>query len=128
MLEAAREEEQNRIINLLKEERIYTPGLEPLIENYLDAAMIYKNVLSQWEDEAFAPTKTHENKAGAINVVKNPLAQQVEVWSDKKNKMLDMLGLTNKNKPKSANNAKNIAENEPKDELAKHRTKWRNSG
>ena len=42
--------------------------------------------------------KTHKNKAGATNEMKHPLAQQVETWNDKKNKMLESLGMTNKGK------------------------------
>ena len=30
--------------------------------------------------------------------MKHPLAQQVETWNDKKNKMLEALGMTNKGK------------------------------
>ena len=129
MLDAARDEERNRIIKLLTDEGNFTPSLEPLIENYLDAFIIYKNMFDAWKDDGFAPTKTHENKAGAKNEMKHPLAQQVETWNDKKNKMLESLGMTNKGKSaqKTSKNAENIQSNEPKDELAAHRNKWRKS-
>ncbi|WP_255258130.1 P27 family phage terminase small subunit [Bacillus sp. AFS018417] len=127
MLDIARDEERKRITKLLTDEDLFTPSLEPLIENYLDAFIIYKNMFDAWKDEGFAPTKTHENKAGAINEMKHPLAQQVETWNDKKNKMLESLGMTNKGKSvqKTTKNTENIPSNEPKDELAAHRAKWR---
>ena len=127
MLDVARDEERNRIIKLLTDEDNFTPSLEPLIDNYLDAFIIYKTMFEEWEADGFAPTKTHKNKAGAVNEMKHPLAQQVETWNDKKNKMLEALGMTNKGKSvqKTPKNAGNIQSNEPEDELAAHRNKWR---
>ncbi|MED2754588.1 P27 family phage terminase small subunit [Bacillus thuringiensis] len=127
MLDIAREEERNRIIQLLTDEDNFTPSLEPLIDNYLDAFIIYKTMFDEWKDGGFAPTKMHKNKAGATNEMKHPLGQYVETWNDKKNKMLEALGMTNKGKSvqKPPKNAENTQSNEPKDELAAHREKWR---
>ncbi|PEA05422.1 terminase small subunit [Bacillus cereus] len=129
MLDVARDEERKRIVNLLTAEGIFTPSLEPLMDNYLDAFIIYKTMFEEWKADGFAPTKTHKNKAGAVNEMKHPLAQQVETWNDKKNKMLEALGMTNKGKSvqKTPKNAENIQTDEPKDELAAHRNKWRKS-
>lgn len=130
MLDIARAEEENRIVNLLKDEGIFTPSLQPLIENYLDAFVIYKKMFEAWMDEGFPQTKLHENKAGAINEMKHPLAGQVETWLDKKNKMLESLGMTNKGKSvqKSEKSSENKESIEQIDELAAHRKKWRGSG
>ncbi|OUB37581.1 terminase small subunit [Bacillus thuringiensis serovar yunnanensis] len=129
MLDVARDEERKRIVNLLTDEGIFTPSLEPLMDNYLDAFIIYKTMFEEWKDDGFPPTKTHKNKAGATNEMKHPLAQQVETWNDKKNKMLEALGMTNKGKSvqKASKNEKNSSSHEPKDELAAHRAKWRKS-
>ncbi|WP_142343348.1 P27 family phage terminase small subunit [Bacillus cereus] len=129
MLDVARDEERKRIVNLLIDEGKFTPSLEPLIENYLDAFIIYKTMFEEWKADGFSPTKTHKNKAGAVNEMKHPLAQQVETWNDKKNKMLEALGMTNKGKSvqKTQKNNENIQSNEPQDELAAHREKWRKS-
>ena len=60
--------------------------------------------------------------------MKHPLAQQVETWNDKKNKMLEALGMTNKGKSvQKHKNNENMQSNEPQDELAAHREKWRKS-
>ncbi|EKS8366928.1 P27 family phage terminase small subunit [Bacillus thuringiensis] len=129
MLDVARDEERKGIVNLLTDEGKFTPSLEPLIENYLDAFIIYKTMFEEWKADGFSPTKTHKNKAGAVNEMKHPLAQQVETWNDKKNKMLEALGMTNKGKSvqKTQKNNENIQSNEPQDELAAHREKWRKS-
>ncbi|MDI6529657.1 P27 family phage terminase small subunit [Bacillus mycoides] len=129
MLDVARDEERNRIIKLLTAEELFTPSLEPLIDNYLDAFIIYKSMFDEWKLDGFAAIKTHKNKAGATNEMKHPLAQQVETWNDKKNKMLDALGMTNKGKSvqKMPKSAENNQSSEPKDELAAHRNKWRKS-
>ncbi|MDF9622614.1 P27 family phage terminase small subunit [Bacillus cereus] len=129
MLDVARDEERKRIAKLLTDEGIFTPSLEPLLDNYLDAFIIYKSMFEEWREDGFSPTKTHQNKAGAINEMKHPLAQQVETWNDKKNKMLEALGMTNKGKSlqKASQNEKNSLSHEPKDELAAHRAKWRKS-
>ncbi|OLR26289.1 P27 family phage terminase small subunit [Bacillus cereus] len=127
MLDVARDEERKRIVNLLTDEGNFTPSLEPLLDNYLDAFMIYKAMFEEWKVEGFSPTKKHQNKAGAVNEMKHPLAQQVETWNDKKNKMLEALGMTNKGKSvqKPLKNDQNKGQNEPQDELATHREKWR---
>ena len=79
-LEKARIEERKSIKEKLEKEELYSPSIEPLIENYLDAFVIYKSMYEEWKKEGFPPTKLHENKAGAINEMKHPLAQHVETW------------------------------------------------
>ncbi|MED2777747.1 terminase small subunit, partial [Bacillus thuringiensis] len=54
MLDVARDEERKRIVNLLTDDGIFTPSLEPLIENYLDAFIIYKTMFDEWKDGGFA--------------------------------------------------------------------------
>lgn len=129
ILQDARTIEENRIITLLKSEDIFTPALQPLIDNYLDAFIIYKKMFDTWQEEGFPQTKLHENKAGAINEMKHPLAGQVETWLDKKNKMLESLGLTNKSKGVAKTKTEDKKEQTTQvDELALHRQKWRGSG
>lgn len=124
ILDEVRADEESRIISLLKEDDLYQKSLTPLIENYLDAFVIYKTMYEKWRDAGFPPTKSHQNKAGAINEMKHPLAQQVETWNDKKNKLLDLLGMTNKGKSvQKATNKQPV--NATVDELAAHRNKWR---
>lgn len=129
-LEAARVEERKSIKEKLEKEELYSPSVDPLIENYLDAFIIYKSMYEEWRDKGFPPTKLHENKAGAINEMKHPLAQHVETWNDKKNKMLDALGMTNKRKivPKAENNDEKNPSLSTISSLENHRNKWRNSG
>lgn len=124
ILDEARADEELRIMELLKEEGLYQKSLTPLIENYLDAFVIYKTMYDKWLDLGFPPTKTHTNKAGAVNEMKHPLSQQVETWNEKKNKLLDLMGMTNKGKSvqKAPNNQ---PVNATVDELAAHRNKWR---
>ena len=66
ILDVAREEERNRIIKLLTDDENFTPSLEPLIENYLDAFIIYKTMFDEWKADGFA--------------LQNP---QEQGWSDK---------------------------------------------
>ncbi|WP_339000229.1 P27 family phage terminase small subunit [Lactococcus garvieae] len=129
-LEAARVEERKSIKEKLENEELYSPSVDPLIENYLDAFIIYKSMYEEWRDKGFPPTKLHENKAGAINEMKHPLAQHVETWNDKKNKMLDALGMTNKRKivPKAENSDEKKPSLSTISSLENHRNKWRNSG
>ena len=92
----------------------------------------YKYML--WKEKGFPETQKTTNKAGATNNSKHPLAQQVEVWADKKMKALDLLGLTNKSKTgrqitggstARADEEMKRPEEKPVDELAEHRKKWR---
>ena len=130
------EVEKNRILKIMRDADIYTLTLDPLIESYLDIFEIYSTMHLQWKEKGFPATQRHTNKAGATNNSKHPLAQQVETWSEKKTKALDMLGLTNKSKSgKVVTGGSSVGKNEkmqkpveqPKDELAEHRKKWRNS-
>lgn len=89
--------ERKRITEILKLTGRYTDALNPLIDTYLDAHEIYCIKYSEWKDAEFKATKIHTNKKGARNEVKHPFAQQVEVWMDKKTKLLGQLGLDAKN-------------------------------
>lgn len=130
LLEVARDEERSRIKKMLTDDELFTPSIEPLIENYLDAFVIYKKMYDEWKEKGFPPTTLHENKAGAINEMKHPLAQYVETWNDRKNKMLDALGMTNKRKiaPKAEKSGEKSTKIQSIDKLQDHRDKWRNSG
>ncbi|WP_456273619.1 P27 family phage terminase small subunit [Bacillus sp. AK031] len=127
------EAEKNRILKLMRDADIYTLTLDPLIESYLDIFEIYQTMYVDWKDKGFPATQRHTNKAGATNHSKHPLAQQVEVWSDKKTKALDMLGLTNKSKSSkvvtggsSVRKDEEMKKPEAKvSELDAHRQKWR---
>ena len=130
------EAEKNRILKIMRDADIYTLTLDPLIESYLDIYEIYMTMYIQWKDKGFPATQRHTNKAGATNNSKHPLAQQVETWSDKKTKALDLLGLTNKSKAgKFVTGGSSVRKDEemekPKEivsELEAHRNKWRKKG
>lgn len=92
-----KEFERKRIEEILKSLGKFTPALNPLIEMYLDTCEVYQIKYLEWKDTGFKSTKQHTNKTGARNEIKHPLAQQVEVWSDKKTKLLNQLGLDMKN-------------------------------
>lgn len=93
-----KEKERKRIEEILKTTGDYTAALHPLIETYLDAYEVYYIKHSEWREEGFKATKIHTNKSGARNEIKHPLAQQVEVWMDKKARLLNQLGLDSKNR------------------------------
>lgn len=128
------EAEKNRILRIMRDADIYTLTLDPLIETYLDAYEIYQTMYIEWKEKGFPATSRHTNKAGATNNSKHPLAQQVESWSLKKAKYLDLLGLTNKSKTgKIVTGGSSVRKNEELEkpvpvvnELEKHRSKWRN--
>lgn len=126
--------EKERILKILRDADLYQQSLDPLIESYLDIFEIYQMMHMQWKDKGFPATQRHTNKAGATNNQKHPLAQQVEIWSEKKTKALDLLGLTNKAKSaRVVTGGSKVKANEtiekpvaPEvDELAAHRSKWR---
>ncbi|MCU5339291.1 P27 family phage terminase small subunit [Bacillus cereus] len=127
------EAEKNRILKIMRDADIYTLTLDPLIESYLDIFEIYQTMYIEWKEKGFPATQRHTNKVGATNNSKHPLAQQVETWSDKKTKALDLLGLTNKSKPgKIVTGGTSVRKDEelkkPKakvSELDEHRNKWR---
>ena len=50
-LEAARIEERKSIKEKLEKEELYSPSVDPLIENYLDAFIIYKSMYEEWRDK-----------------------------------------------------------------------------
>ncbi|MGG0185153.1 P27 family phage terminase small subunit [Bacillus rhizoplanae] len=128
------EAEKNRILKIMRDADIYTLTLDSLIESYLDIYEIYMTMYLQWKEKGFPATQRHTNKAGATNNSKHPLPQQVETWSDKKTKALDLLGLTNKYKPgKIVTGGSSVRKDEelqkPKatvSPLDVHRNKWRN--
>lgn len=130
------EAEKNRILKVMRDSDIYTITLDPLIESYLDIYEVYMTMFIQWKEKGFPATQRHTNKAGATNNSKHPLAHQVETWSDKKTKALDLLGLTNKSNPKlkvtgGSTARKNEEVEKPTakvSELDAHRNKWRNKG
>jgi len=127
------EVEKERLLKIMRDADIYTLTLDPLIESYLDIFEIYQTMFVEWKDKGFPSTQRHTNKAGATNNSKHPLAQQVETWSDKKTKALDLLGLTNKSKAGrivtgGSSVGKNTEMAKPTavvSELDAHRTKWR---
>ncbi|AFQ18734.1 P27 family phage terminase small subunit [Bacillus thuringiensis] len=127
------EAEKNRILKIMRDADIYTLTLDPLIESYLDIFEVYMTMFIEWKEKGFPATQQHTNKAGATNNSKHPLAQQVETWSDKKTKALDLLGLTNRAKAgRQITGGSSVRKDEelqkPKakvSELDKHRAKWR---
>ncbi|OAK72676.1 P27 family phage terminase small subunit [Lederbergia galactosidilytica] len=128
------EAEKDRILKIMLEADIYTKTLDPLIESYLDIFEIYQTMFIEWKDKGFPSTQRHTNKAGATNNSKHPLAQQVETWSEKKTKALDLLGLTNKGRNgngvtggSSVRKDEKMEKPEKKvSQLDAHRNKWRN--
>lgn len=130
-LEEQKELERKRIMDILQKTDLYNITLDPLIELYLDAHEIYLSKYEAWRAKAFPETKRHTNKAGATNQTKHPLAQQVETWSLKKAKYLEMLGLSNKKVARNQVIGGGRVEEMDKppeqpevDELAAHRVKW----
>lgn len=129
------EAEKQRILKIMRDADIYTLTLDPLIESYLDAYEIYNLKHLEWKEKGCPETQRHTNKAGATNNSKHPLAQQVEVWFDKKLKCLEKLGLTSNAKlgkfvtgGSSVRKDDEMKKPEAKvDELTSHRNKWRNA-
>ncbi len=129
------EAEKERVLKILRDADMYTHSLDPMIEAYLDIFEIYQTMHMQWKEKGFPATQRHTNKAGATNNQKHPLAQQVEIWTEKKTKALDQLGLTNKSKSakvvtggstvKKHDETMTKPVEQPTDELAAHRAKWR---
>lgn len=90
------EAERKRLLFILEKTEIYSRLLDPLIEIYLDDFRVYKIMYKRWQDKGFPATQTYTNKNGAKNTVKHPLSVQVDIWSDKKIRALERLGMTNK--------------------------------
>ena len=67
----------------MRKSDLYTITLDPLIESYLDILKFTNTNTCCGKKKDFLKPKT-TNKAGATNNSKHPLAQQVEVWADKK--------------------------------------------
>lgn len=126
--------EKERILHILNESDLYDITLDPLIDAYLDVFEIYQSKYIEWKDKGFPATMRMKNNAGSTNNTKHPLAQQVEVWADKRMKALDLLGLTNKKQQGKKVVAKTTAREDeeikrPDDptitDLEAHRNKWR---
>ena len=66
----------------MRKSDLYTITLDPLIESYLDI-LKFTNTNTCCGKKGFP--ETQNNKQGwSYNNSKHPLAQQVEVWADKK--------------------------------------------
>ena len=126
--------ERARIILLIDDPEKNGVVLASAIDNYLEIFEIYQTFYVDWKDKGFKATEKHTNQAGHSNLQKHPLAQQVEVWTEKKMKAMDMLGLTAKHKARINPNdtvppkvvpREETTEEEEKDELSKHRQKWK---
>ncbi|MDI3410040.1 terminase small subunit [Bacillus sonorensis] len=92
-LKKIRADEEGKILAWLKEAGTYSETLTPLINTYLDAHVIYTQMYEEWRDEGFPATRLHQNKAGAVNEMKHPLAQQVADWNTKKASCLNSSAL-----------------------------------
>lgn len=128
------ESEKKRVLEIMRKSDIYTITLDPLLESYLDIFEVYQYKYLLWKEKGFPETKTTKSADAAPKITKHPLAQQVEVWTDKKMKALDLLGLTNKSRMgrqitggSTAKKNEEITrpEEKPVDELKAHREKWR---
>lgn len=95
-LNKIRKDEHEKIVGLLKAIGTYSTSLTPLIETYLDAYVVYTVMYEEWRNDGFQATIMYVNKAGHINEMKHPLAQQVADWNSKISKLLELLGLTPK--------------------------------
>ncbi len=88
--------ERVRVLEILNQTDTYSILLNPLIDSYIDAFRVYETMYKRWRDKGFPETDVYENKNGAKNAVKHPLSVQVDIWSEKKLKALERLGMTNK--------------------------------
>lgn len=132
------EAERKRLLFILKKADIYSQILDPLIDSYMNTFEVYEIMWKRWKDKGFPETQVYENKNGARNAVKNPLSVQVDIWSEKKLKALERLGMTNKAMTKrvitggsTVDTSTGHAEQRPGeqvDELQARREKWRNRG
>ncbi|MCW3778503.1 terminase small subunit [Lactobacillus sp. PFC-70] len=129
------EAERKRLLFLLRDADVYSQILDPLIDSYLDTFEVYEIMYKRWKDKGFPETQVYENKNGAKNAVKHPLSVQVDIWSEKKLRALDKLGMTNKALMQrvvtggstidtNTGNAESSA-SKPIDELQKRRERWR---
>lgn len=115
------EAERKRLLFILEKTDVYTQLLDPLIETYLDDFRVYTIMYKRWQDKGFPATETYVNKNGAKNAVKHPLSVQVDIWSDKKLKVLERLGMTNKalaQKVITGGTTVNVATHEAEKEVA----------
>lgn len=95
-LEQSVDSERKRLLQIMQDADVYSIILDPLIESYIDTFRIYTLMYNRWADKGFPATAKYENKSGAINNVKHPLSVQVDIWSERKLKALEKLGMTNK--------------------------------
>ncbi len=70
----------------------YKPCDDQLIDLYCKQRKLYEDMLKQLRKEGF--TIEYTNKAGATNLVKNPLAIEVTKTAQVLNQLLKSLGLT----------------------------------
>ena len=128
--------QKEQIIEDMTQSGIYSKILNPMINSYLEIYEVYITMFSRWRDLGFPETQSYTNKSGATNDSKHPLAQMVEVWSEKQMKALEKLGLTNRSLISMqliGGNSKNPkydeVMNRPKEKvisvLDEHRKKWR---
>lgn len=88
--------EKARVLEIMRAADVYNPILDPLIETYLDTVRVYTLLYRRWQKQAFPIETKHTNQGGATNTTKKVLAQEVEIWGDKKLRALERLGLTSK--------------------------------
>lgn len=127
------QKERNRIIALIDDPEKNGVSLASAIDNYLEIFEIYQTFYVDWKDKGFPARQKHVNQGGHTNWHKHSTAQLVEVWSDKKMKAMDMLGLTAKHKARINPNdtvppkvvSGEVEEETPQDELSQHRQKWK---
>lgn len=128
------DKERQRVLELLRTTDTYTVLLDPAIDSYLDTFRVYTLMYERWRDTGFRATMKFQNKNGAKNEIKHPLAQLVDTWSDKKMRALERLGMTNKALAKkvitggtTVNTSTGEAEADPSsaDPLKAHREKFK---
>ncbi|GEK06144.1 P27 family phage terminase small subunit [Schleiferilactobacillus harbinensis] len=126
--------EKDRILEIMRDADIYSPILDPMIETYLDTFRAYTMFYRRWQRMAFPIETKHTNQGGNTNYTKKVLAQEVEIWGDKKMRALERLGLTNKAVPikiqtgattvDTQGNVEKETESEPPNELQAWRNKY----
>lgn len=123
--------EKSRVLDIMQTGDIYNPILDPMIETYLDTFRVYTLLYRRWRKQAFPIETRHTNQGGNTNASKKVLAQEVEIWGDKKLRALERLGLTNKAIPVKVNtggttvNTRGEVEDDPKEPPKDELQDWR---